>query len=87
MDNQIFYMVILNTWNYEWEDFETYYFKTEEEANLKAEKLEKETYHCKHSINVSQITFEKMKETITVNEFEELFGIIITADGKIVKEN
>ena len=79
MDNQIFYMVILNTWNYEWEDFETYYFKTEEEANLKAEELEKETYHCKHSINVSQITFEKM--------FEELFGIIITADGKIVKEN
>lgn len=87
MDNQIFYMVILNTWNYEWEDFETYYFKTEEEANLKAEELEEETYHCKHSINVSQITFEKMKETITVNEFEELFGIIITADEKIVKES
>ena len=87
MVNQIFYMVVLNTWNYEWEDFETYYFKTEEEANLKAEELEKETYHCKHSINVSQITFEKMKETSTGNEFEELFGIIITADGKIVKEN
>ena len=87
MDNQIFYMVVLNTWNYEWEDFETYYFKTEAEANLKAEELEKCIYYCKYSINVSQITFEKMKETITVNEFEELFGIIITADEKIVKEN
>ena len=87
MDNQIFYTVILNTWSYEWEDFETYYFKTEAEANLKAEELEKGTYHCKYSINVSQITFEKMKETMTVNEFEELFGISITADGKIAKEN
>ena len=87
MDNQIFYTVILNTWNYEWEDFETYYFKTEAEVNLKAEELEKETYHCKYSINVSQITFEKMKETMTVNEFEQFFGISITADGKIVKEN
>lgn len=64
MDNQIFYTVILNTWSYEWEDFETYYFKTEAEANLKAEELEKEAYHCKHSINVSQITFEKMKEQL-----------------------
>lgn len=87
MDSQIFYMVVLNTWNYEWEDFETYYFKTETEANLKAEELEKDTYHCKHSINVSQITFEQMKEKMTVNEFEELFGINVTADGKIVKEN
>ena len=87
MVNQIFYMVVLNTWNYEWEDFETYYFKTETEANLKAEELEKDTYHCKQSINVSQITFEQMKEKMTVNEFEELFGINITADGKIVKEN
>ena len=93
-----YYMLVVSTYGYgcEEKDEETYFFKTEIEAKEK-EKEEKQQVlkindrllNGKYNF-YSQITerdFNELKELMTVSEFEQFFGINITADGKIVKEN
>lgn len=96
MDNLKYYMLVFRTWHCDYEEEETYFFKTEIEAKEK-EKEEKEQVlkindrllNTKFNIysEIIEKDFEELKELMTVLEFEQFFGINITADGKIVKEN
>lgn len=75
-------------WNHEFEKSENHYFKTQEladnyikgmEGYCKALKLRCRSYK-------DEISFAEMKKEITLEEFEELFGITIMENLYIVKE-
>ena len=75
---------------YEYSDDQCYYFLTEKEASKCLEKL-KRTYIREDGsylpsynyieFNMKEISYEELKEEITANEFEELFGIDISLEA------
>lgn len=54
-----------------------YFFKTEEEAKEYKTLSLKRNARYSNKATISEISFEEMKELITVEEFEELFDITI----------
>ena len=91
-----YYMLVVSTYCYGCEEEDVYFFKTEIEAKEKEKeeeqkvlKINNKLLDVKYSIysEIIEKSFTELKELMTVSEFEQFFGINITADGKIVKEN
>ncbi len=73
---KVYFELEVNTWAYDWEDTEYYYFKTKPEAeNYQKEIADRYRGNIRFFIN--GLTFDELKESITVSDFEELFGITI----------
>lgn len=77
----MYFVVTYFVYDYDWEDETNYYFKTEKEADSKVEELKNEKHFHSYDIDKKEITFDELKEMITVAEFEELMGIEIKEDG------
>lgn len=73
----MFWELELYCYDYDWEETYYYYSRTEEEAEALKEILHGNFRNTKHDIFIQKVTFEKMKQNMTVSEFEEMFGIEI----------
>lgn len=82
MENSKYYAIEHTKWGEDWEETEYFFFLTENEANEYADEL-RVIYKNKHRISINEISFEEMKELITVEEFEELFDITINDPREI----
>lgn len=73
---KVYFELEVITWSYDWENTEYYYFKT----RLEAESCQKEIsdgYRGSIRFTINELTFDELKESITVSDFEELFGITV----------
>lgn len=77
MEDNKYYMLTFTEWDYEWEEEKNYFFKTEKEAKEYKTLLLKQNTRYSNKATINEISFEEMKELITVEEFEELFDITI----------
>lgn len=76
MGEKKYYVIEHTKWGEDWEETKYFFFLAENEANEYADEL-RVIYKNKHRIFINEISFEEMKELITVEEFEELFDITI----------
>ena len=76
MSEKKYYAIEHTTWGEDWEETEYFFFLTEKERNEYADEL-RVIYKNNHRISIKEISFEEMKEIITVEEFEGLFDITI----------
>lgn len=72
----MYYKLEFETWTPEWEDIENFFFKSETDAKNKYEEL---SLNClSHNRgHITEISFEELKDEITISDFETLFGICI----------
>lgn len=78
MDKKKYYVIEYTEWGEDWEETKYFFFLTEKERSEYADELKiTDTDEDNYRISFNEISFEKMKEIITVEEFEELFDITI----------
>lgn len=78
MDKKKYYVIEYTEWGEDWEEMKYFFFLTEKERSEYADELKiTDTDEDNYRISFNEISFEKMKEIITVEEFEELFDITI----------
>lgn len=73
---KLYFELEVNTWSYDWERAEYYYFKTKSEAESYQKEMS-DGYRGNIRFTINELTFDELKESITVSDFEELFGITI----------
>lgn len=78
-----FFRLEFNTWGYDWENTEIFFSKTREEINSKLQELTLSHESCSSEGHISEVSYEEMKEEITISEFEELFDTKINLPMKV----
>lgn len=80
----MYYKLEFETWTPEWERVETFFYKNKVEARNKHKELSR---ICPLSNRgyITEISFEQLKEEITVSDFELLFGICIREPNGEIK--
>ena len=76
MSEKKYYAIEHTKWGEDWEETEYFFFLTEKERNEYADEL-RTIYKNHHRISINEISFNEMKELITVEEFEELWDITV----------
>ena len=73
---KLYFELEVNTWSYDWECTEYYYFKTKPEAESYQKEMS-DGYCGSIRFTINELTFDELKESITVSDFEELFGVTV----------
>lgn len=73
---KLYFKLEVNTWSYDWENTEYYYFKTKSEAESYKKEMS-DRYRGNIRFTINELTFDELKESITVSDFEELFGVTV----------
>lgn len=73
---KLYFELEVNTWSYDWERTEYYYFKTKSEAESYQKEIS-DGYRGSIKFFINELTFNELKESITVSDFEELFSITV----------
>ena len=84
----MYYRLAILTWDYEWEDSEFHYFKSVKEAEQMKDEISSQYTRTgqSHQCYIEPISFEELKIEITVHDFEELFGVVISEKGEITHD-
>ena len=83
LNEKKYYKVQIDIWSFDWERSEVFFFKTEKSAKKFCEEQKEKipAWLAKRTnIDIYIVTFEEMKQEITVADFEELFETIVVDD-------
>ena len=81
-ENKKYYIVSIETWSYDWERIDHYFFRDKDAAEQEKEKILSQLVNTNKRGSIEEITFNELKERITVAEYEKLMKVRISEPWK-----
>lgn len=80
MGDKTYYKMTFESWGFDWDKTEVFFSKTKTDAEMRQKEIEA-VRGCRKRFYIEEVSFDEMKEEITVSDFEELFGVAINEPG------
>lgn len=74
--NKKYIKMTFESWGFDWDETEVFFFKSKKDAEMLQKEIEA-IRSCHKRFYIEEVSFDEMKDEITVSDFEELFGIVV----------